>query len=85
MGPMLLGELGGGAGGLQHFLDHIGPLSERIWAELGQTELTGEVKKTLVDSTRDEMAPLDTAAMLQERDRLLVDLINAKAQTKNLP
>ncbi|MGN6580423.1 MAG: 3-hydroxyacyl-CoA dehydrogenase NAD-binding domain-containing protein [Bordetella sp.] len=85
MGPMLLGELGGGAGGMQHFLDHIGPLSERIWAELGQTELTADVKKTLVESTHAEMAPLDTAAMLQERDRLLVDLINAKAQAKNLP
>jgi hypothetical protein len=47
--------------------------------------LTGDVKKTLVDSTNDEMAALDTAAMLQERDRLLVDLINAKAQAKNLP
>lgn len=85
MGPMLLGELGGGAGGLQHFLDHIGPLSERIWAELGQTVLTGDVKKTLVDSTNDEMAALDATAMLQERDRLLVDLINAKAQAQNLP
>jgi len=85
MGPMLLGELGGGAGGMRHFLDHIGPLIERIWAELGPTELTDEVKKTLVDSTREETTPLDTATMLQERDRLLVDLINAKAQAKNLP
>lgn len=85
MGPMLLGELGGGAGGMQHFLDHLGPLIERIWAESGQAELTDEVKKALVDSAREETAPLDTAAMLQERDRLLVDLINAKAQARNLP
>lgn len=85
MGPMLLGELGGGEGGMRHFLDHIGPLIERIWAEQGQTELTGEVKNTLVDSTAAEMAGLDPAAMLQERDALLVDLINAKARARNLP
>ena len=85
MGPMLLGELGGGAGGMQHFLDHHGPLIEKMWADLAPTELTADLKKTLVDSTREETAPLDTAAMLQERDRLLVDLINAKAQARNLP
>ena len=85
MGPMLLGALGGGEGGMQHFLEHIGPLIERIWAELGDPALSAEVKQTLVRSVQDEMAPLDTAAMLQERDRLLVDLINAKTKAKNLP
>lgn len=85
MGPMLLGELGGGEGGMQHFLDHIGPLIESIWADMGNPALTTEIKQTLVRSVQDETAPLDTAAMLQERDKLLVDLINAKSQAKNLP
>lgn len=85
MGPMLLGELGGGEGGMQHFLDHIGPLIEKIWADMANPTLTAEIKQTLVRSVQDEMAPLDTTAMLQERDKLLVDLINAKAQAKSIP
>ena len=81
MGPMLLCHLAGGAGGLPHFLDHFGPLSEAIWAELGQPALTDGLKRRLIESVDAEIASVDLAALLADRDRLLVDLVAAKAKT----
>src|SRR4029453_14816149 len=81
MGPMLLCHLAGGAGGLRHFLDHFGPLSEAVWAELGQPALTDGLKGKLIESFAAEVASVDLAAVVADRDRLLVDLVAAKAKT----
>jgi len=81
MGPMLLCHLAGGAGGLRHFLDHFGPLTEGVWAELGQPALTDGLKRKLIESVDGEIASVDLAAAVADRDRLLVDLIAAKAKT----
>lgn len=85
MGPCLLNHLSGGEGGLAHTLDHLGPLMERMWADLGDPRLTPELKRTLVEGVERELAGVDRAAMLAERDRLLVGLVAAKARTENLP
>ena len=81
MGPMLLCHLAGGAGGLRHFLDHFGPLTEAVWSELGQPALTDALKHTLIESVDAEIASANLPAVLADRDRLLVDLIAAKAKT----
>ena len=85
MGPCLLNHLSGGPGGMAHTLDHLGPLMERMWADLGRPSLTPELKRALVDGVDAELADVDPAAMLAERDRLLVDLVSAKAEAANLP
>ena len=85
MGPCLLNHLSGGEGGMAHTLDHLGPLMERMWADLGRPTLTPELKRKLVDGVGHEVAGVDPAAMLAERDRLLVDLVAGKAATANLP
>jgi carnitine 3-dehydrogenase len=82
MGPMLLCHLAGGAGGLRHFLEHFGPLTEAVWAELGQPALTDGLERKLIESVDGELASVDLAAALADRDRLLVDLIAAKAKTR---
>ena len=81
MGPVLLCHLAGGAGGLRHFLDHFGPLTEAVWAELGQPALTDGLKRKLIESVDREIASVDLTAVLADRDRLLVDLVAAKAKT----
>ncbi|NNM72209.1 3-hydroxyacyl-CoA dehydrogenase NAD-binding domain-containing protein [Enterovirga aerilata] len=85
MGPCLLNHLSGGPGGLKHTLDHLGPLMERMWADLGTPRLTPELKAALVAGVGQELAAIDPAAMLAERDRLLVGLLSAKAKANNLP
>ncbi len=85
MGPCLLNHLSGGSGGLAYTLEHLGPLMERMWADLGDPRLTPELKATLVAGIEAELAPVDRDAMLAERDRLLVDLVLAKAGARHLP
>jgi 3-hydroxyacyl-CoA dehydrogenase len=85
MGPCLLNHLSGGEGGLAHTLEHLGPLMERMWADLGNPRLTPELKSRLVAGVEDELSEVDQEAMLAERDRLLVGLVSAKARAGNLP
>ncbi|MGA0597586.1 3-hydroxyacyl-CoA dehydrogenase NAD-binding domain-containing protein [Enterovirga sp. CN4-39] len=85
MGPCLLTHLSGGPGGIAYTLDHLGPLMERMWADLGDTHVTPELKAKLVAGIEDELSPVDRTAMLAERDRLLIDLVSAKERAKNLP
>src|SRR5262245_57507615 len=74
MGPLLLCHLAGGPGGLRHFLDQFGPLTEAVWAELGQPALTDGLKRKLIESVDAEISSIDFVAALADRDRLLVDL-----------
>jgi 3-hydroxyacyl-CoA dehydrogenase len=85
MGPCLLQHLAGGEGGIRHALDHFGPLMETMWADLGRPTLGPELKAKLAGGLADEIAPYSFAAMVEERDRLLVDLLANKAEAKNLP
>ena len=85
MGPVLLSHLSGGAGGLRRLLDHLGPLQEAMWADLGTPELDEDLKRLLIEGVDQEIAALDFPKTMAERDRLLVDLIVAKAHAMHLP
>jgi carnitine 3-dehydrogenase len=85
MGPVLLQQLAGGQGGIAHALDHLGPLMETLWADLGDPKLDTALKSKLVAGVKDVLATRDLAAMVADRDRLLVELVNTKAATPTLP
>jgi 3-hydroxyacyl-CoA dehydrogenase len=85
MGPCLLNHLSGGPGGLAHTLDHLGPLMEAMWADLGDPRLTPELKQTLVRGLDEALAGRDLDAMVAGRDRLLVDLVRQKRDAPELP
>src|SRR5262250_700836 len=55
MGNMMLNHLGGGPGGIEHFLQQFaGPLSA-MWKSLGSPAMTPEVQKKLIDSVHAEV------------------------------
>lgn len=85
MGPVLLSHLSGGAGGLAHTLDHLGPLMEAMWDDLGDPRLTSELKATLIRGLSDAIAGRDVGAMVARRDEMLVDLVRAKQAAPDLP
>ncbi|KTS25081.1 3-hydroxyacyl-CoA dehydrogenase, partial [Methylobacterium indicum] len=85
MGLCLLILLSFGAGGLAHTLDHLGPLMEAMWADLGDPRLTPALKATLVQGLERALEGRDRDAMVAERDRLLVDLVRQKRAAPNLP
>ena len=76
-GPHLLYHLGGGPGGIAHYLQHLGPSQERRWAELGDPKLTAELQEKIVAGVLAEAAGRDLPALEAERDRALLALLAA--------
>jgi 3-hydroxyacyl-CoA dehydrogenase len=81
MGPHLQHQLAGGAGGMRHHLEHIGPAMAGWWADLRQPALTEEAIDRLV-AAFEATAPAPMAALVAERDALLVALLETLAATR---
>ncbi|HTV55995.1 MAG TPA: 3-hydroxyacyl-CoA dehydrogenase NAD-binding domain-containing protein [Terriglobia bacterium] len=81
MGPNLLFHLGGGQGGIQHFMEHLaGPLAI-WWKDLGTiTEFSPEVKQTIIDGAREEAGNRSIEELERERDSMLLELLATRAK-----
>ena len=77
MGPHLLYHLGGGPGGIAHYLEHLGPSQVKRWAELKTPELTEELKRAVVDGVSVEAAGRGVTELEAERDAALIALLEA--------
>src|ERR1700741_2782559 len=82
MGQSLLWHLGGGEGGIRHFMDHLmGPL-EGMWAALGTPTMTPELKQTIVDGVLQKAAGRSVDQLAGERDRGLLGLLALRRRTE---
>jgi carnitine 3-dehydrogenase len=80
MGPSLQFHLGGGAGGIQHFIDHLLPAMEPLWKVLGTPGLTPEFKQRLADGTLEEAAGRSVAQLAEAENEVLVGLLRLRAE-----
>jgi carnitine 3-dehydrogenase len=71
-------HLGGGPGGMEHYLQHLGPSQERRWATLGTPSLTPEVCRLLVEGVAREAAGRSVEDLEEFRDRGLIQALAAK-------
>ncbi|KAA0578268.1 3-hydroxyacyl-CoA dehydrogenase [Azospirillum sp. B21] len=78
IGSHMAYHLGGGPGGIAHYLDHLGPSQERRWATLGTPSLTPEVRRLLIDGIAQEAAGRSIATLEAERDRGLMLALAAR-------
>jgi carnitine 3-dehydrogenase len=80
MGPNMLFHLGGGQGGIQHFMDHLsGPIST-WWKDLGTiTEFTPEIRQTIISGVLKEAGSRPLEELQRERDTMLLELLAARA------
>src|SRR4029079_5909143 len=78
MGPHLTFHLAGGAGGMAHFLEQLGPPLEGWWDDLGSPSLTPEVGQALTQGVAAEAGDRDISALAEQRDRFLIDLLMLK-------
>jgi 3-hydroxyacyl-CoA dehydrogenase len=85
LGPFASQHLSGGAGGLAHVLEHLGPPTAEWWKTMTTPELTPELVAALVAGVDAELAGVDTAAMVAQRDAILTRLLAAKADAPDLP
>jgi 3-hydroxyacyl-CoA dehydrogenase len=83
MGPNLLFHLGGGQGGIEHFLAHLsGPVST-WWKDLGRiTEFTPQIRQTIIDGVLKEAGGRSIEELEQERDTALLELIATRAKAE---
>lgn len=85
LGPFLNLHLSGGAGGIEHVLNHLGGPIETWWHDLGSPSMTPELKAQVVAGVVDMMEHRSAEALASARDGLLLELIRAKQSTPTLP
>src|SRR6201996_8886164 len=82
MGNMLLNHLGGGEGGIEHFLEQFSRPLTSWWKTLGNPELTPQVQKKLIDSVHTEVGSRSVKELAAERDEMLLGLLELRAQSE---
>ncbi|AIO68072.1 3-hydroxyacyl-CoA dehydrogenase NAD-binding domain-containing protein [Burkholderia oklahomensis] len=78
MGQSLVYHLGGGEGGIEHFLEHLSGPMTTWWNDLGAPSFSPDVDRKLIDALREIQGARSMAEFGAERDRLLVELIDAR-------
>jgi len=78
MGQVLLNHLGGGQGGMEHFLQQFtGPMTA-WWKVLGSPELTPELQQKLIDGVHAEVGTRSIDDLAAERDEVLLGLLELR-------
>jgi 3-hydroxyacyl-CoA dehydrogenase len=68
-------HLGGGDGGIDHYLEHLGPSQEQRWASLGAPRLTPQVCEKIARGVHEEAAGRSIAQLEAIRDRQLIAIL----------
>jgi carnitine 3-dehydrogenase len=80
MGPSLQWHVGGGQGGIQHFMEHLmDPLSEMMKA-LGTPEITPQLKQTVVDAVLKEAGGRSVEQLAREENAVLTGLLKLRSE-----
>jgi 3-hydroxyacyl-CoA dehydrogenase len=79
MGPSLQWHVGGGQGGIQHFMEHLmGPL-EAMMKTLGTPDITPQLKQTVVDAVLKEAGGRSVEQLASEENSVLIALLKQRA------
>src|SRR6202008_3662200 len=80
MGQSLQWHLGGGAGGIKHFMDHLMDPLQGMMKALGSPNITPELKQTVIDGVMREAAGRSVDQLAQEENRVLIGLLKLRAE-----
>ena len=75
MGPHLTFHMAGGDGGMQHFMEHIGPAIQTWMDDLGTPKLTPKTQQKIIDGVAEEAAGRSMDDLRRWRDRKLIDIL----------
>ena len=80
MGPSLQWHVGGGQGGIQHYMEHLmGPLTG-LMKGIGDPDVTPELKQTIIDGVLQEAGGRSVEQLAQEENEVLVALLKLRAK-----
>lgn len=80
MGPSLQWHLGGGSGGIKHFMEHLMDPLAGLWKALGNPEVTPALKQTIAEGVLKQAADRSVDQLAQEENKLLVGLLALRAK-----
>ncbi len=75
MGPNLILHLGGGAGGMHHFMHHLSGPFTTWWKDLGNPELTPELRERLIAGVLEEAKGRSIEDLAAQRDAGLLAVL----------
>ncbi len=81
MGPSLQFHVGGGAGGIKHFIEHLLDPMVAMFKSLGSPEITPDLKRTIAEGVLKEAGDRPVERVAQEENELLVGLLKMRAQS----
>jgi carnitine 3-dehydrogenase len=79
MGPSLQWHVGGGQGGIQHFMEHLMDPLEGMMKTLGTPEITPQLKQTVVDAVLKEAGGRSVEQLAREENSILIGLLKQRA------
>jgi 3-hydroxyacyl-CoA dehydrogenase len=80
MGPSLQWHLGGGAGGIQHFMEHLMDPMAVMFKALGNPEVTPALKRTIADGVLQEAGNRSVEQLAQEENEMLIGLLRVRTK-----
>src|SRR5947209_13186322 len=80
MGQSLQWHVGGGAGGIKHFMEHLMDPLQGMMKALGNPQITPQLKQTIIDGVTREAANRSVDELAQEENEVLMGLL--KLRTK---
>ena len=80
MGPSLQWHIGGGAGGIQHFMQHLMDPLAAMFKVLGNPEVTPDLKRKITEGVLQEAANRSVEQLAKDEDEMLLGLLRLRAQ-----
>jgi carnitine 3-dehydrogenase len=82
MGPSLQWHIGGGTGGIQHFMQHLMDPLAAMFKVLGNPEMTPDLKRKITEGVLQEAANRSVEQLANEEDKMLLSLLRLRAPRK---
>ena len=79
MGPNLLWHIGGGEGGIHHFMETLMDPLTALMKDLGNPEFTSELKQTIIGVIQ-EAGNRSVETIAQEENEMLIGLLNLRSK-----
>jgi len=83
MGQSLQWHLGGGEGGIKHFMDHLMDPLAGMMKVLGTPNITPHLKQTIIDGTLHEAAGRSVAQLAKKENEVIIGLLRLRASAEN--
>jgi hypothetical protein len=81
MGPNLLWHIGGGKGGIHHFMETLMDPMFALMKDLGNPQMTTELKQTIIGGVMEEAGNRSVEELAQEENEMLLGLLSVRTRS----